>query len=107
MSYFFLKHMRDQFQMNVLAVEYPGYGLLGHIPASEAGVKEVVLTAFRFTLDELKVAYEQIILFGRSVGSGPTVYLASRFPVGGLILIAAFSSVREAAKNLVGGIIAQ
>ncbi|CAE7358542.1 aho-3 [Symbiodinium natans] len=102
-----VRHMRDQFKMNVLAVEYPGYGLLhGISSSSEAALKEVALTAFRFILDELKVAYEQIILFGRSVGSGPTVYLASRFPVGGLILVAAFASVREAAKSLVGPFVA-
>lgn len=106
MCFPFVKHMRDQFKMNVLAVEYPGYGLLHGLAVSEAALKEVALTAFRFILDELKVAYEQIILFGRSVGSGPSVYLASRFPVGGLILVAAFSSVREAAKSLVGGLIA-
>jgi len=103
----FLKHMQQQFKMNVLAVEYPGYGLLHHLPASEAGIKEVALTAFRFTLDELKVAYEQVILFGRSIGSGPSVYLASRFPIGGLILVAAFTSVRDAAKGLIGEPIAQ
>jgi len=107
MCFPFVRHMRDQFKMNVLAVEYPGYGLLHGVAVSEAALKEVALTAFRFILDELKVAYEQIILFGRSVGSGPTVYLASRFPVGGLILVAAFASVREAAKSLVGGLIAQ
>mmetsp|Transcript_5099 Transcript_5099/g.11972 ORF Transcript_5099/g.11972 Transcript_5099/m.11972 type:complete len:396 (+) Transcript_5099:136-1323(+) len=106
MCFPFVKHMRDQFKMNVLAVEYPGYGLLHGIAVCEAALKEVALTAFRFILDDLKVAYEQIILFGRSVGSGPTVYLASRFPVGGLILVAAFASVREAAKSLVGGLIA-
>jgi pimeloyl-ACP methyl ester carboxylesterase len=106
MCFPFVRHMRDQFKMNVLAVEYPGYGLLHGVPVCEAALKEVALTAFRFILDELKVAYEQVILFGRSVGSGPTVYLASRFPVGGLILVAAFASVREAAKSLVGGLIA-
>eukprot|EP00434_Breviolum_minutum_P002409 symbB.v1.2.002128.t1/scaffold106.1/size366728/16 len=107
MCFPFVRHMRDQFKMNVLAVEYPGYGLLHGISrSSEAALKEVTLTAFRFILDELKVAYEQIILFGRSVGSGPTVYLASRFPVGGLILVAAFASVREAAKSLVGPFVA-
>mmetsp|Transcript_2873 Transcript_2873/g.6527 ORF Transcript_2873/g.6527 Transcript_2873/m.6527 type:complete len:374 (+) Transcript_2873:97-1218(+) len=107
MCFPFVRHMRDQFKMNVLAVEYPGYGLLHGISrSSEAALKEVALTAFRFILDELKVAYEQIILFGRSVGSGPTVYLASRFPVGGLILVAAFASVREAAKSLVGPFVA-
>jgi len=107
MSLTFVKHMRDQFKMNVLAVEYPGYGLLGNIPASESALKEVVLTAFRFLLDELKVAYEQIILFGRSIGSGPAIYLASRFPVGGLILVAAFASVREVIRGFVGGLLAR
>lgn len=107
MCFPFVRHMRDQFKMNILAVEYPGYGLLHGAPVSEGALKEVALTAFRFILDELKVAYEQVILFGRSVGSGPTVYLASRFPVGGLILVAAFASVREAAKSLVGTVVAQ
>merc|ERR1712137_826481 len=107
MTFPFVRHMRDQFKMNVLAVEYPGYGLLSSIPASEVALKEVVLTAFRFVLDELKVAYEQIILFGRSIGSGPAIYLASRFPVGGLILVAAFASVREVIRCFVGGLISR
>jgi len=106
MSFAFVRHMRDQFKMNVMAVEYPGYGLLSHLHSCEASVKETVLTAFRFILDELKVAYEQIILFGRSMGSGPTVFLASRFPVGGLILVGAFASVREVIKHLFGGLVA-
>jgi hypothetical protein len=99
--------MRDQFKMNVLAVEYPGYGLLKHIPSSEKSVQEVVLTVFRFIVDELRVAYEQIFLFGRSIGSGPATYLASTFPVGGLILVAAFASINEVIRSLAGSIIAR
>jgi pimeloyl-ACP methyl ester carboxylesterase len=106
MSFSFVRHMRDQFKVNVLAMEYPGYGLLSHVTASEAYLKEVALTVFRFVLDEMKVAYEQILLFGRSIGSGPAVYLASRFPVGGLILVAAFASVKEVIKSLVGKAVA-
>jgi dienelactone hydrolase len=98
--------MRDQFKMNILAPEYPGYGLLSGIPASEEALKEVVLTAFRFAVDELNIEYEQVILFGRSVGSGPTVWLASRYPVGGLILVAAFASVSHVVNSLVGGFLA-
>jgi hypothetical protein len=98
--------MRDQFKMNVLAVEYPGYGLLKHIASSEKSVQEVVLTVFRFVVDELRVAYEQIFLFGRSIGSGPATYLASTFPVGGLILVAAFASINEVIRSLAGRIIA-
>lgn len=102
MCFPFVWQMCKHFKMNVLAVEYPGYGLFHGVPVSAATLKEVVLTAFRFIIDELEVSYEHIILFGRSVGSGPTVYLASRFPIGGLILVAAFTSIREAAKTLVG-----
>lgn len=107
MSFAFVRHMRDQFKMNVLAVEYPGYGLLSHVLSSEAACKEVCLTAFRFVLDELKVAYEQIILFGRSIGSGPAIWLASRFPVGGLILVAAFASINQVIRSLVGSLISK
>ena len=35
----------------MLAVEYPGYGLLHHMEPSEDAVYEVALTAFRFLVD--------------------------------------------------------
>jgi len=107
LSHAFVQHMRDQLKMNVLAVEYPGYDLIKNIPSSEKAVQEVVLTVFRFVVDELRVAYEQIFLFGRSIGSGPATYLASTFPVGGLILVAAFASINEVIKALAGSIVAR
>ena len=101
MSFAVLRHIRDQFKVNVLAVEYPGYGLLHHMEPSEDAVYEVALTAFRFLVDEIGVRYSQIILFGRSLGSGPAVFLAAQYPVGGLILVSAFSSIKAlAVRNL-------
>mmetsp|Transcript_3176 Transcript_3176/g.9655 ORF Transcript_3176/g.9655 Transcript_3176/m.9655 type:complete len:428 (-) Transcript_3176:66-1349(-) len=106
MSFAVLKHIRDQFKVNVLAVEYPGYGLLSGMTPSEDGVYEVALTAFRFLVDEINVRYSQIILFGRSLGSGPAVFLAAQYPVGGLILVSAFSSIRAAVQSIVGRLVA-
>lgn len=106
MSFTVLKHMRDQFKVNVLAVEYPGYGLLHGMMPSEDGVYEVSLTAFRYLVDAIGVRYSQIILFGRSLGSGPAVYLAAQYPVGGLILVSAFSSIRAAVQSIVGRLLA-
>jgi len=106
MSFAVLKHMRDQFKVNVLAVEYPGYGLLHHMVSSEDGVYEVALTAFRFLVDEVNVRYSQIILFGRSLGSGPAVYLAAQYPVGGLILVSAFCSIKGAVQSIAGRLVA-
>lgn len=106
MSFAVLKHTRDQFKVNVLAVEYPGYGLLHHLEPSEDAVYEVALTAFRFLVDDVNVRYSQIILFGRSLGSGPAVFLAAQYPVGGLILVSAFSSIKAAVQSIVGRVVA-
>jgi len=73
---------------------------------SEEAVYEVALTAFRFLFDEVKVRYSQIVLFGRSLGSGPAVHLASQYPVGGLILVSSFSSIRGAVQSIAGSLIA-
>lgn len=67
---------------------------------------EVALTTFRFLVDEIGVRYSQIILFGRSLGSGPAVFLAAQYPVGGLILVSAFSSIKAAVQSIVGRVLA-
>ena len=43
---------------------------------------------------------KSIILYGRSVGSGPSCYLAEKKIVGGLILHSAFTSIFRVAFNL-------
>jgi len=106
MSFSVLKHMRDQFKVNVLSCEYPGYGLLNHLTTDEDGVYEVALTCFRYLVDEVNVRYSQIILFGRSLGTGPAVYLAAQYPVGGLILVNAIASVKLAVQSIAGRLVA-
>lgn len=106
MAFAALKHMRDQFKVNVLAVEYPGYGLLHRLQSSEEGVFEVALTALRYLVDNAKVSYSQVILFGRSLGTGPAVHLAAQYPVGGLILVSAFASLRGAVQSIAGRFLA-
>eukprot|EP00927_Polykrikos_kofoidii_P040594 TRINITY_DN34662_c0_g1_i1.p1 TRINITY_DN34662_c0_g1~~TRINITY_DN34662_c0_g1_i1.p1 ORF type:complete len:388 (-),score=53.64 TRINITY_DN34662_c0_g1_i1:142-1305(-) len=102
MCFAMLRHMRDQFKVNILAMEYPGYGLLGALRPSEACFYAVALTVFRYLVDEVHVRYSQIVLCGRSLGSGPAVHLASQYPVGGLILVSPFSSIKGAVRSIVG-----
>jgi len=54
----------------------------------------------------VNVRYSQIILFGRSLGSGPAVYLAAQYPVGGLILVSAFCSIKGAVQSIAGRLVA-
>ena len=45
---------------------------------SEAGCKRSVEAAWRYLTTELQVPAQDIVIFGRSIGSGPAVHLASR-----------------------------
>mmetsp|Transcript_2533 Transcript_2533/g.5881 ORF Transcript_2533/g.5881 Transcript_2533/m.5881 type:complete len:366 (+) Transcript_2533:1-1098(+) len=102
MSFSFVKHMRDQFKVNVLAIEYPGYGMLKRSQrASEENILKSAETAVHFLYSEIGMRYDNIILFGRSLGSGPACYLASKYPFAGMILVAPFTSIEAAVRDLV------
>lgn len=102
MTHTFSRHMTDQFRVNVLSLEYPGYGLLNGCQATEENLYLVCVTALRFLVDDMNVKYPQIIAMGRSIGSGPACYLASKYPLGGLLLISPFSSIRTAIHSVAG-----
>jgi hypothetical protein len=75
----------------VFAYDYPGYGTSTGT-ASEVGVYAATEAAYRYVTQTLGYAPKAITLYGRSLGSGPSCYLAEHYPVGGLILDGAFSS---------------
>jgi abhydrolase domain-containing protein 17 len=76
---------------NVLAFDYQGYGTSQGNP-SERGAYEDEEAAFKYLTGTLKMPPERVIIFGRSIGSGPAVHLAARRPVAGLILQSPFVS---------------
>lgn len=76
---------------NVLAYDYHGYGTSGGVP-SEAAAYADIDAAYDYLTTRLKVPPDRIIVLGQSIGGGPSVDLAARKPVGGLILQSAFVS---------------
>ena len=77
--------------LNVFAYDYHGYGASGGVPSEEAAYQDID-AAYEYLTGELSIPPERIILYGYSLGSGPSVDLAARRPVGGLILEGAFVS---------------
>jgi len=75
---------------NVLTYDYRGYGTSEGSP-SEKNSYEDINTAYRY-LTDLGIEPDKIILQGRSLGGGPSVDLAAREPVGGLIMESTFTS---------------
>ena len=86
----FLENFRKH-GIAVLAYDYPGYGVSTGRP-SVAGCLASAQAAYSYAVEELGFAPGQITLYGRSLGSGPSCWLAERLPVGGLILEGAFTS---------------
>jgi len=101
LCYSFCKIMRDLFQVHVMAVEYPGYGICSG-KTDEAGIMANATAAVRFATEELGWPCDGIKLFGRSLGTGPAVALATRYQVAGLILVSPFTSIKSLFKAQVG-----
>lgn len=103
----------------VLAPEYPGYGMLIEYAPSVVGIDRVAAAAWQFCLEGLGFSPQHIVLWGRSIGTGPASGLAQSLasqshaarseeaalrgtlgmpPFGALVLVAPFTSIVDVAK---------
>lgn len=90
MIYEWFTEFSFELRVNVLAYDYEGYGKAGGQP-SEQSCYQNIDAAYSFLINTLHVPPEQIVLYGRSLGTGPSCYLAERLKkeqvlLGGLIL---------------------
>jgi fermentation-respiration switch protein FrsA (DUF1100 family) len=77
---------------NVLVYDYSGYGESGGVPMEKNTYRDIK-QIYEWTVKNITHHESQIILYGQSVGSGPSCYLASRRSnLGGLILHSPFTS---------------
>lgn len=75
----------------VIGYDYDGYGTSDG-RASEAATYADIEAVYKYLTTEQKIPAQDIIVFGRSVGSGPSIDLATKHKIGGLILEGAFVS---------------
>jgi len=77
---------------DILAYDYPGYGLSRNSIATapmlmnEIGAYGAAEAAYEYLTNDLNIPPNKIVPFGRSLGTGPTVYLASKYDVKGAVL---------------------
>lgn len=60
----------------VLCPEYPGYGLLQDFEPSVSGINLVARAAWEYCIRDLGFQEQQVMIWGRSIGSGPATFLA-------------------------------
>lgn len=72
----------------IVLYDYPGYGKSTGTP-SESGVNDCIDSVIR----SLGVDDNNLVLIGRSIGSGPTIKWASKHQPRGVVLISPFASI--------------
>lgn len=98
----FCTQLREQFHSHVLAVEYPGYGI-AHGDVSPSGVLNAADAALRFVREVLKWPDDSILIMGRSIGTAPAMYIASKYPnIFGLVLVSPFTSITALLEDKLG-----
>jgi pimeloyl-ACP methyl ester carboxylesterase len=90
MIYDWFNDLSRVLRVNIMAYDYTGYGKSNGAPTEENCYADIE-SAYQYLLDVRGLQPEQIVLYGRSLGSGPSCYLASKTAregssVGGVIL---------------------
>ena len=97
--------IKVQLKITILAVEYSGYGLFQGEKSAEKVLTDC-LSVYDYITQELGVAHQDVVLFGRSIGSSPSCYIAKERPqVGCMILMSPYKSLRDVAKDRVGKVL--
>jgi len=89
-----IRNLLELFQkqgISVLCYDYPGYGTSTGKP-SENGCYAAIEAAYTYATETLGYSSDQIVLYGRSLGGGPTTWLATKYPVDAIILDGTFTS---------------
>jgi hypothetical protein len=68
-------------------IEYTGYAYDDDNECSEEYVYNDIECVYSHMVNVMNIRPENIILYGRSLGSGPSCYLAEKFKVGGYIWV--------------------
>lgn len=100
----FCKRLASGWNINILVVEYPSYGiyLQGKTPLSEKNILEDTTIVYDYLTLTRGIKHTQILVMGRSIGSGPAVHLSSCRRVAGLILFSPFMSIQKVVRSKMG-----
>lgn len=99
-----LAFVKDMLKVHVLAMEYPGYGVYEGDPDANQIALDAQNVYDYLTLVQ-RIPHDSIILFGRSIGSGPASLIASLRQPCALLLMSPFMSIRDIVREKAGNML--
>jgi len=92
----YLELLRSSLKINVCSYEYQGYGISKpKVKSTEQGIYNSIQAAVDFLVTKRGIPQNKIIVFGTSLGTGPSVWIASKEDAQfrGVVLQSPFTSV--------------
>jgi esterase/lipase len=86
---------RSHLEFNVIIVEYPGYSIYEYENPDPNLIFDNSLKVYDWVKETFNVENNKIFVCGRSLGTSPAIFLASRKKVQSLFLISAFTSIND------------
>jgi len=81
----YFREMSHILHVNIFSYEYTGYGMSTGQPSEEAIYADIE-AAYKYIRDVIGTPWQQIVPYGRSIGTAPSVHLATISAVRGVIL---------------------
>jgi esterase/lipase len=88
------QYFSEKFKMNVVIVEYPGYSIYKAKKSAETMCNDSLIV-YDFIKRKFNLQDKDIYVIGRSIGTGPSVFLATLRTPRALILISPFKSIKS------------
>ena len=88
------QYLSEFLKMNVIIVEYPGYSIYNEKKSADL-ICEDSRIVYKFVEEKFNLEPNDIYVLGRSLGTGPATYLASKEKINSLFLISPFKSIKS------------
>lgn len=88
-------------QINVISMEYSGYSIYKGKTDSKI-IKEDSEYVYNYVINKLGFKQQNVIVMGRSIGTGIALELMQKINPGALVLISPFLSIKSLASEFVG-----
>jgi abhydrolase domain-containing protein 17 len=92
--------LSNSLRCHVIGIEYPGYGVCSLEKKNSKVIIDRAKRLYEFLTLDFGYAEKDIIVFGRSLGSGPAVQVAAHTNCAMLILLSAYSNIKNVAKDI-------
>ena len=86
--------------VNIFIIDYRGYGNSNGKP-SEKGMYIDAITAYEYLINQKKIKPENIIIYGKSIGTTAAIDLASKVKIGKLIVDSGLTSAKDMSKIII------